>query len=60
MVKVQRVLIRGSETRYSKGTEVKILAYCRATDEYLVKPIEGQTQCWVKPEDLEALDESNI
>lgn len=59
MLKVQRGIIRG-DTRYSKGTEVEILAYFKTTNEYLVKPVEGQTQCCVKPEDLEVLDESNI
>lgn len=62
----KRGIIRGSNTRYSEGTEVEILNYCRTTDEYLVKPVEGNTQCWVKPEDLivirflEASNESNI
>ena len=52
MVKAKIGIIRGSNTRYPKDTEVEILNYCQTTNEYLVKPVEGQTQCWVKPEDL--------
>lgn len=55
-----RGIIRGSDTRYTKGTEVEIIVYCKTTNEYLVKPVEGQTQCCIKPEDLEVLDEGNI
>lgn len=53
-------IIRGSNTRYPEGTEVKIIAYCKTTDEYFIQPVEGWTQCWVKPDDLEVLNESNI
>lgn len=66
MATVQRGIIRGSNTRYPKDTEVEIITYCQTTNEYLVKPVEGQTQCWVKPEDLnviypkEVLNEGNI
>lgn len=62
----KRGIIRGNNTRYSEGTEVEIIVYCQTTNEYLVKPVEGNTQCWVKPEDLivisflEASNESNI
>lgn len=59
MAKAQRGIIRG-DTRYSKGTEVEIITYFKTTNEYLVKPVEGQTQCCVKSDDLEVLDESNI
>ena len=52
MTKAQRGIIRGNDTRYPRDTEVEILNYCQTTNEYLVKPVEGQTQCWVKPEDL--------
>ena len=55
MEKVQRGIIQGSNTRYTEGTEVKIIVYCQSTNEYLVQPIEGQTQCWVKPDDLNIL-----
>lgn len=59
-------IIRGNDTRYPRDTEVEILNYCQTTNEYLVKPVEGQTQCCVKPEDLiviypkEVLNENNI
>ena len=56
----KRGIIRGSNTRYPEGTEVEIIVYCKTTNEYLVQPIEGQTQCWVKPDDLEVLNEGNI
>ena len=62
----KRGIIRGIDTRYSKGTEVEILTYFKTSNEYLVKPVEGQTQCCIKPEDLivirflEASNESNI
>lgn len=68
MLKAKRGIIRG-DTRYTKGTVVEILAYFKTTNEYLVKPVEGQTQCCVKPCDLiimypkeilEVLNESNI
>lgn len=55
-----RGIILGGDTRYTKGTEVEILTYFKTSNEYLVKPVEGQTQCCIKPEDLEVLDESNI
>ena len=55
MAKAQRGIIRGNNTRYTEGTEVEILVYCKTTNEYLVKPVEGQTQCWVKPHALEIL-----
>ena len=60
MAKAQRGIIRGNNTRYTEGTEVEIIVYCKTTDEYLVQPVEGQTQCWVKPWALEVLDESDI
>ncbi len=60
MATAQRGIIRGNNTRYPEDTEVKIIVYCKITNEYLVQPVEGQTQCWVKPEDLEVIDESNI
>ena len=56
----KRGIIRGNDTRYTKGTEVEILTYFKTTNEYLVKPVEGQTQCCVKPDDLEVIDESSI
>ena len=60
MVKAKRGRIRGNNTRYTEGTEVKIIAYCKTTDEYFIQPVEGQTQCWIKSDDLEVLNESNI
>ena len=56
----KRGIICGNDTRYTKGTEVEILTYFKTSNEYFVKPVEGQIQFFIKPDDLEVLDEGNI
>ena len=48
------------DCRYVEGTRVVVLKYLKSSNEFLIRPLEGMTQCCVKPEVLEVVYESDI